>query len=736
MQNVGVYVGPNVAISGNYAILGTHREGFQDLHGGRDQGKAFIYHRAGDNWILQATLMGKDVVKYDFFGRTVDIDGDHAIVGAKELNNKNSDGYAHVYKRTDTKWKLVARLKSPKRRSRKSFGEHVVIDGEYAAVSAPGDKSRTGSVYIFKQAGDDWLFQYELQLESQTKPKRFGYALAICGDYIAVGARDAKVHVYYRSGSEWNKQAVLNTIEDCDDCYAVTNISISEDHVVASRKEGGANIFKRTGSKWQLQTVLDHDDYPDLHEHIMPSVSIFESYCMVTGKRGTVYVYQKSITGWELKTNLKIEGLFGRESQAVSISEDVAIVSTYNGLFSHTAGQTAICHLSHAGWGVSTVLELPDIVEFDGIGSNVSISPEYAVMGVCTADIGDSVNQGVAHVFKLSNGKWDHHAVLRASNGTSHDMFGVSVALSDDNIVVGAHQTSGAGSAYVFDLSKTRLEQQDLFGRSWWRGEYFYGSSVAMSNTTIFVGGVMMNTGHGNVHESLVYNKKSGHWTEVSPVSPNQGNFGTTHRQGGMRICISEDYLILTHNNNGSSLTVFRKRGTNWKQHSLIRQNEQQQGNRFGNSISLSGNTAIVGARNHNVRSKPEQGMTYIFERSGTKWDKAARLIASDGDAGDCFGQSVSISGDYALIGADYHNTNGNRNQGKAYIFYRSGSAWSQQALLVASDGQALDYFGKSVFISGDFAIIGTNSGKAYIFQRSGTEWTQRAVLSADGATD
>ena len=83
-----------------------------------------------------------------------------------------------------------------------------------------------------------------------------------------------------------------------------------------------------------------------------------------------------------------------------------------------------------------------------------------------------------------------------------------------------------------------------------------------------------------------------------------------------------------------------------------------------------------------------------MFGRSGTSWSQQAKLTASDGAAGDVFGNSVAISGNTAVIGAYYDDVGSNSNQGSAYVFVRSGTSWSQQAKLTASDGAASDYFG------------------------------------------
>jgi len=139
----------------------------------------------------------------------------------------------------------------------------------------------------------------------------------------------------------------------------------------------------------------------------------------------------------------------------------------------------------------------------------------------------------------------------------------------------------------------------------------------------------------------------------------------------------------------------------------------------FGVSVSISGDYAIVGAY-YDGDKGTNSGSAYIFKRDGTSWPEQAKLTASDGAAWDNFGVSVSISGDYALVGTygDYSES--------AYIFNRDGTSWPEQEKLLASDSAAEDYFGFSVSISSDYVIVGAwkdddneeNSGSAYIFEK------------------
>ena len=136
----------------------------------------------------------------------------------------------------------------------------------------------------------------------------------------------------------------------------------------------------------------------------------------------------------------------------------------------------------------------------------------------------------------------------------------------------------------------------------------------------------------------------------------------------------------------------------------------------FGISVSISGDYAVVGACEKDDVGI-DSGSVYIFVRSGTTWTQQQKLTASDADQFDYFGKSVSLSGDYALIGAQGDNS----GAGSAYIFVRSGTTWTQQQKLTASNVASNDGLGASVSLSGDYALIGaprdnSDTGSAYIF--------------------
>jgi len=221
----------------------------------------------------------------------------------------------------------------------------------------------------------------------------------------------------------------------------------------------------------------------------------------------------------------------------------------------------------------------------------------------------------------------------------------------------------------------------------------------------------------------------------------------------GCSVAISGDTAVvgapddhIGANTDQGSAYVFVRSGTTWSQQAKLTAADGAGWDEFGGSVAIWGDTAVVGAAWDDVGANVDQGSAYVFARSGTTWSQQTQLTATGGAASDYFGWSVAIDGETAVAGAYYDNVGGGASQGSAYVFVRSGTTWNQQAQLIAADGGVNDFFGYSVALSGDTAVVGAyidsvganpDQGSAYVFARSGTTWSQQAKLTAaDGAAN
>ncbi|UCH24555.1 MAG: hypothetical protein JSV66_11420 [Trueperaceae bacterium] len=186
-----------------------------------------------------------------------------------------------------------------------------------------------------------------------------------------------------------------------------------------------------------------------------------------------------------------------------------------------------------------------------------------------------------------------------------------------------------------------------------------------------------------------------------------------------------------------------------WTERAKVAAADAGTNDRFGFSVSIDGDTAVVGAYLDDDAGL-FSGSAYVFVRDGTTWIQQAKLTAADAAVGDQFGYAVALSGDTVLVGSRLDD-GALSNSGSAYIFVRNGEMWTQQAKLTASDENIDSEFGNAVSLSGDIAVVGAylddqhcpavpdcDSGSAYVFERTGVSWQQQVKLipSDSGAGD
>ena len=280
------------------------------------------------------------------------------------------------------------------------------------------------------------------------------------------------------------------------------------------------------------------------------------------------------------------------------------------------------------------------------------------------------------------------------------------MAISGSTAVVGAPQGpgTGAGVAYVFVRSGTAWSRQAVLTALHGAPSDGFGASVAISGATAVIGAPGFSTG-----AAYVFVRSGTAWSQRAELTASDGA-GTDYFGSAVAISGSTAVVGAPGKNTGAGAAyVFVGSGTAWSQQKELTAADAFT---FGSSVAIYGSTAVIGAPIYNTYAA-----AYVFVRSGTAWSQQAKLTASDAAAGDDFGIWVALSGSTAVVGA---NANFSGGAGAAYVLCRSGTAWSQQAELTASDAALQDQFGISVAIYGSTAVVGaqynSKTGAAYVF--------------------
>jgi hypothetical protein len=347
-----------------------------------------------------------------------------------------------------------------------------------------------------------------------------------------------------------------------------------------------------------------------------------------------------------------------------------------------------------------------------------AISGDTAVVGASQADHPSVVDAGSAYVFARSGTTWTEQQILTASDGDAYDQFGASVAISGDTIVVGALGNENgsevfAGSAYVFVRNGTTWVEQAKLSSSVpvsWGG---FGYAVALSGDSVLVGEPLVSLGN-SPSPAYVFVRNGTTWTEQQRFFPSE----LTH-YFGLGVALSGDTAVI---GSGGSAYVFERNGTVWAEQQELLGSGTTVFDSYGSSVALSGDTAVVGAPGDHLS---HLGSAFVFARSGSTWTEQQKLTASDGVGGDTFGVYVALSADTAVIGSAADDHAGGVDAGSAYVFVRSGTSWSEELKLTASDAAPGDYFGGVLALSSDTLLVGapyqdhvgSNAGSAYVFR-------------------
>ena len=340
--------------------------------------------------------------------------------------------------------------------------------------------------------------------------------------------------------------------------------------------------------------------------------------------------------------------------------------------------------------GVSQVTKLisSDFAEGDNFGKSVAIDGDLMFIGAPYDDDKGS-KSGSVYVFTRDiagspTANWTQRAKLLASDGTTDDYFGVSVALCGDTVVVGASGNNGysrrIGAAYVFTRVMAGSQTVNFTQRAKLLSSdgidaYFFGYSVGISGDTIVVGAF--------------------------------GGLGSAY--------------VFTRDVAGS-LT------SSWTQRAKLLASDGVADDGFGRSVAISGDTVVIGATGEYAKAS-KIGSAYIFTRNvpgslTASWAQQTKLLASDGAAFDHFGLSVAIDSDTIVVGA-FGDDDEVSAHGSAYIFTRTiagglTASWTERAKLRASDGQTSRYFGRSLAICSDTVAVGAydygSIGSTYVF--------------------
>jgi hypothetical protein len=385
---------------------------------------------------VETKLIASDGEAGDFFGRSVAIEGEYIMVGASnDDNEKGTDaGSAYIFQKVEDAWVETQKLIASEIGDTAFFGYDVDIDGDLAVIGACWSDDlgeKTGSAYIFRLEGSEWIEEAKLTAHDAGEDDRFGISVSISGNYAVVGSffdddngsRSGSAYIFKKEGASWTEQAKLTPGDGSTDDWFGVNVSVDGDYVaVGSRyndNEKGTNA-------------------------------------------GAVYVYKREEANWIEQTKLlPSEGFDNVYFDVCEIDGANLVVGAWgDGTLETAAGAFYIFHNEEDSWLLVDKLFASDINMRDNFGRGVAIHGDRIVIGSFLDDDngGDS---GSGYIFRWNGAEWYEEMKLLASDGDTLDNFGLSVDIDLNNVVVGARQDDdrgvNSGAVYVYQLESTSM---------------------------------------------------------------------------------------------------------------------------------------------------------------------------------------------------------------------------------------------------------------------------------------
>ncbi len=343
----------------------------------------------------------------------------------------------------------------------------------------------------------------------------------------------------------------------------------------------------------------------------------------------------------------------------------------------------------------------------DELGNSVSISGEFAFIGIPYANIGANANQGAVIVYKYENNGWNYFTKLTDATGAGGDAFGYSVCINGNYAIIGSYNddvgaNSNQGSATIFQYNGTSWVQMQKVTDPTGAANDLFGSSVSISGNKAIIGSPRDDFGgQTDKGAAIAYQFNGTNWVFLQllqdlAISSND-QFGFAVSMSGDNLIVGAPYDEAGGSGSSGSIIMYRFNGTSWVEIQQIINSPTGTQERFGYSVSIHNNYAVVGRPGKSVA----EGDALVYFYNGTSWSLLSTLARPAVAAGDNFGNSVSISGNYILVGAYVDDIGSSIAEGGVALFTKVGNFWQQLQYITDPAGSANNYMGNSVAIDG-----------------------------------
>ena len=726
----GDYFGVSVAVYGDTVVVGA---GWDDDQG-EDSGSAYVFTKPAAGWTttssFAAKLTASDGAAGDKFGRSVAVNGNTVVVGARGDSDNGWDaGSAYVFTKPVAGWtttsNFAAKLTASDGEAHDYFGNSVAVDGDTVAVGATYDDdngSKSGSAYVFTKPAAGWTttssFTAKLTASDGAASDYFGQSVAVDGDTVAVGAHGddnniaatGSAYVFTKPAAGWTTTSTAAKLIASDGAaidYFGQSVAVDGDTVLV-----GAPGYGDEGTNSGSAYIYELSDWTAVPNSAAAETNA-TSYTVTSLANDVEYRFQIRATNdvgtgpasnpaTVTPTNTAPTAVNDTSSTAEDTAIDIAVLSNDTDADGDTLSVTQVTSPTN---GTAVILQ--------GNTTSVTYTPNDDFNGTDSFDytVSDGTDTDTGTVNVTITSVNDPPVAVEDNVTTPED------AAIDINVV--SNDTDVDGDA----LSVTQVTTASNGVATIMAGST---TTVTYTPNTDFVG-----------TDSFTYTVSDGTDTDTGTATINIGD--PPVKPAGLTATAGNNQAALTWTDpSDNSITGYEYHLR--AQTAKLTASDGAPDDEFGNSVAVDGDTMVVGTRVYDGNGS-DPGSAYVYVRQSGVWSRVAKLTASDGAGDDRFGYSVAVDGDTVVVGAYRDDDNGS-DSGSAYVFTKPAAGWTTTSIaakLTASDGAPFDYFGHMVRVDGETVVVGaymdddngSESGSAYVFTKPGTGWTTTSSFAA-----
>ncbi|WP_369795332.1 fibronectin type III domain-containing protein [Bacteriovorax sp. BSW11_IV] len=846
-------------------------------------GATYIYYFNGSTWVQQAFIKASNNGSQDYFGSSVALKGDLLVVGSPSedsistsiingstsaLDNDASDsGAIYVYKRSDNFWEQEAYIKASNNIDGLSYGYNIDVDGNYIIAGVVNESSNTsniingetsstntdsatsGAVYVYKKDNGIWKQDAYIKAPNPDSSDYFGTSVAISGQRIAVGSyqedtnqnyitnidlpsidnnllNSGAVYTFTRENGLWEFEAFIKAGNaGQNDTFGSTVDLQGDTLVVGAPKEGSEvsgvvngpippqdNNNGYTGAVYIYRNLIDRYSPANLIASYTDSRNITLKWRKSTAHTGYKIAYvmgsipqascegSNSIdVGWvdtHTFTNLTPGINYSFTICGYNASAELSLMQTLthrttlpprgpatlsiNDIKTSTfiAQWTAVQSANIQGYRLAyktgnippvnctseTNLDVGNVLNYKLTG--LLAYNTYSIR-VCPYDNNNIIGQGLTATANTLKDLWYQESFIKTANNDPFDLFGSSVDLFADTLIVGAPGEDTASTIITSDITAIDNNNAESSG-----GVYIYKRTYEDWALHTFI--KSSNSDLGDNFGQIV----SIHKDTIAVGAPLEDSNQNTITNGATS---SAD----NSSKDSGAVYIYKIANDVWTQEAYIKSPYPDIDDEFGSAIDLNENTLVVGAYREDgdqttiingttasaTNTSIDSGGAYIYFRTGNSWTQEAYIKAINNDSGNFFAKSVAVDLNTVAIGAPKEDSNSttiingttassdssSSASGAVYIYKRTGANWAQESYIKAPNNNESDYFGSAVALRGDQLAVGApeedsneititngpsassdnnalSSGAVYVFERSGSNWNQTAYIKASNA--